>query len=101
MGNPLLQLVVFTLPMLAACFVGMGIGVLFKRWGATGMYTLTIGTLLIGGLLAVLITWRRGWTDTWSCLTDRSVESMTIALPLVLIIALAGLTYLGLRRTVP
>jgi hypothetical protein len=100
-GNPLLQLVVFTVPMLAACFLGMGIGVVFKRWGAPGLYVLTIGTLLLGGALAVLVTWRAGWSELWSWLTDRSVESLMIGLPAVLVLAVAGLTYLGLRRTVP
>ena len=100
-GNPLLQVVIFTVPMLAACSIGMGIGVVFKRWGAAGLYSLGIGSLLLGGLLAALITWRTAWTDLWSWLTERSVESMTITLPLVLTLALAGLTYLGLRRTVP
>ena len=100
-GNPLLQLTIFTLPMLAACFLGMAIGVVFKRWGAMGLYGLGLGTLLLGGALAVLITWRGAWTDLWSWLGDRSVESLTIGLPAVLVIAVAGLTYLGLRRTVP
>jgi hypothetical protein len=100
-GNPLLQLVVFTVPMLAACSIGMGIGVVFKRWGAPGLYGLSLGTLLLGGGLAILVTWRAGWTELWSWLTDRSVESLTIGLPAVLAVAVAGLTYLGLRRTVP
>ena len=100
-GNPFLQLIVFTVPMLAACFLGIGIGVVFKRWGATGLYALLIGALFLIGLLVVLITWREAWTDLWSWLTDRSVESVTIGLPAVLAVALAGLTYLGLRRAVP
>jgi hypothetical protein len=100
-GNPLLQLVVFTVPMVAACWIGLGIGVVFKRWGAAGIYGLSIGVLLAAGVLAVLVTWRDAWSDLWAWLTDRSVESLTITLPLVLAVAVAGLTYLGLRRTVP
>ncbi|GAB4082094.1 hypothetical protein GCU67_19630 [Modestobacter muralis] len=100
-GNPLLQLVVFTLPMIAACSIGLGIGVVFKRWGAAGIYGLSIGVLLTAGVLAILVTWRNAWGDLWAWLTDRSVESLTITLPLVLAVAVAGLAYLGLRRTVP
>src|SRR3954453_22885699 len=33
-GNPALQFLVFALPMLAFAFLGMAIGVVFKRWGA-------------------------------------------------------------------
>ncbi|WP_222192948.1 hypothetical protein [Modestobacter italicus] len=100
-GNPALQVAVFTLPMLAACFLGSGIGVTFKRWGAMGLYTLTIGVLLVAGATVVLVTWQQAWTDLWTWLTDRSVESMTLGVPAVLGIALAALTYLGLRRAVP
>lgn len=100
-GNPLLQLIIFTVPMVAACSLGLGIGVVFKRWGAAGLYALGIGSLLIGGAVTVLITWRQAWTDVWSWLTDRSVESMTIALPLALAVGVAALTYGALRRTVP
>lgn len=100
-GNPLLQLAVFTVPMVAACALGTGIGVVFKRWGAAGLYALGLGTLLVGGLFAVLVSWRSAWGDLWSWLTDRSVESLTITLPLVLVVVVAGLTHLALRRTVP
>lgn len=100
-GNPLLQVVVFAVPLLAAAFLGVGIGVVFKRWGAMGLYTLTIATLLVVGTAVVAITWREAWGDTWAWLTDRSVESMTIALPLALAVVLAAVTYRGLRRTVP
>jgi len=100
-GNPPLQVIVFTVPMLAFHFMGIGIGVVVKRWGATGMYAMGMLTLAVTGLAAVLLTWREAWGDLWTWLSDRSVESLTITLPAVLAIALAGLTYVGLRRTVP
>jgi hypothetical protein len=100
-GNPVLQLVVFTVPLLACCFLGIGIGVVFKRWGASGMYALLLTTLVVVGAAVVLLTWRKAWGDTWSWLTDRSVETMTIGLPAVLAVALAAITYRGLQRTVP
>jgi len=100
-GNPALQVLVFAVPMVAAYFIGIAIGVVFKRWGFLGLYTLALGALVLAGLLVVLITWRQAWTDLWGWLTDRSIESVTIGLPAVLAIALAALTYVGLRRTVP
>jgi len=101
LGNPLLQFLVFAVPMLACAFLGMGIGVVFKRWGAAGLYALTLGTLLIGGLAAIWITWRTAWGDLGSWLADSSVTSLTVLFPAVLAVALAALAYLGLRRTVP
>jgi hypothetical protein len=100
-GNPALQFIVFTVPMVACAFMGMAIGVVFKRWGAPGLYVLTLATLLGGGLLAVWATWQRAWGDVFSWFGDRSVPSLTIALPAVLALVLAALTFLGIRRAVP
>ncbi|MCZ2831049.1 hypothetical protein O2W14_19575 [Modestobacter sp. VKM Ac-2986] len=100
-GNPALQLLVFTVPLVAACFLGIGIGVVFKRWGANGIYALSAVGLLAVGLTVVLVTWREAWADVWTWLSDRSVESMTLGLPALLTLALAVATYIGLRRTVP
>jgi hypothetical protein len=100
-GNPALQFVVFTVPMLACAFLGMGIGVVAKRWGAPGLYALTLTTLLAVGLAAFLLTWRRAWGDLGSWLADQSVTNLAIALPAVLAVALAALAFLGLRRAVP
>jgi len=100
-GNPFLQFLVFAVPMLGCAFLGMGIGVVFKRWGATGLYALTLGALLIGGLAAVWVTWQEVWGDVGSWLADLPVTSLTVVLPALVAAVLAGLTFLGLRRTVP
>jgi hypothetical protein len=99
--NPALQVAVFGLPMLACAFLGMAIGVVFKRWGAVGLYVLAVATLVLTGLGAFLATWQEAWQEIGSWLADLSVTSLTIALPLALAVALAGLTFLGIRRTVP
>ena len=100
-ANPAWQFVVFAMPMLACAFIGMGIGVVFKRWGTPGMYALAIGSLLIAGLAAVWVTWRAAWGDLGTWLLDQSATSLAVTLPAVLVVALAALSYLGLRRTVP
>ena len=40
-GNPALQAVVFAAPMLACALLGIGIGVVVKRWGTPGIFVLT------------------------------------------------------------
>jgi hypothetical protein len=100
-GNLALQFVVFTMPLIACAFLGMGLGVVFKRWGAPGMYALSLGLLMTLGLLAIWTTWQRAWDDLGGWLADQSVPSLTIALPAALTVALAAATFLGLRRTVP
>ncbi|MCZ2835811.1 hypothetical protein [Modestobacter sp. VKM Ac-2985] len=100
-GNPALQVVVFAVPMLACAFLGMGLGVLFKRWGTAGIYALTAASIVGVGGLILLLTWRQAWDELGAWLSDRSVESWTIGLPAVAALALAALAYLGLRRAVP
>jgi uncharacterized membrane protein YhaH (DUF805 family) len=100
-GNPALQVLVYALPMLGCAFLGMAIGVVFKRWGPNGLWALGIGTLLVLGGLAVLITGLRVWGDVGSWLVDQSVYDYTLLLPAVGALALAALTWAGLRRTVP
>jgi hypothetical protein len=99
--DPALQFAVFALPMLACAFIGMGIGVVFKRWGTPGIYALTLGSLLIAGLASVWVTWRAAWGDLGTWLLDQSAATLTIALPAVVVVVLAALSYLGLRRAVP
>jgi hypothetical protein len=100
-GNPLLQFVVYTVPMLACAFVGIGIGVVAKRWGAPGLYALGLLTLLLGGAVAAYATWQKTWGDIWSWFGDLSTATAAIALPAAIALAAAALAYLGLRRTVP
>jgi hypothetical protein len=100
-GNPALQVLVFALPLLACAFVGIGLGVLYKRWGTAGIYALTATVIVVTGALVILLTWRRAWDELGAWLADRSVESWTIGLPAVAAVALAALAYMGLRRAVP
>jgi hypothetical protein len=100
-GNPALQLVVFAVPMLAFSFLGIGVGVVYKRWGATGVWTLSVGSFAAAGLLAVLITWQQAWGDVGGWLMDRSVSTLTIGLPAAIAALLAAASYAGLRRSVP
>ncbi|WP_164703363.1 hypothetical protein [Modestobacter sp. KNN46-3] len=100
-GNPALQVVVFAVPMMAFAFMGIGLGVLYKRWGTAGIYALTAALIVGAGAAVLLLTWRRAWEELGAWLADRSVESFTIGLPAVAAVALAALAYLGLRRAVP
>ncbi|MCZ2803481.1 hypothetical protein O2W18_00005 [Modestobacter sp. VKM Ac-2983] len=100
-GNPALQVVVFAVPLLACAFLGIGLGVLYKRWGTAGIYVLTAASIIGAGGLVLLLTWRQAWDELGAWLGDRSVESWTIGLPAVAAAALAALAYLGLRRAVP
>lgn len=100
-GNPALQVVVYAVPMLACAFIGIGIGVVFKRWGTAGVWALTLVTLAAIGLLVVLTTWLQAWGDVGSWLVDQSIATLAIAIPAALAVLLAAASFAGLRRAVP
>src|SRR4029078_9445023 len=58
-----LQILVSGAPLLAFTFVGMGIGVVSKRWGPSGAWVLSLGATLFFGGLAVLLTWLQAWDE--------------------------------------
>jgi hypothetical protein len=99
--NFLLQIVVSGAPMLAFIACGLGIGVVNKRWGNAGTWGLIIGILLVLGGLSVLITALGTWVQVGQWFADRSVLTLAISLPVALAVVLAGLSWAGLRRTVP
>jgi hypothetical protein len=99
--NWALQVVVSGAPMLAAAFLGVGIGVVMKRWGQLGLWSLVVGALLVFGGLAILVSWQQAWGDVGTWLTDQSMLTLAVLIPAVLSVVAAGLSFAGLRRIVP
>lgn len=97
----LLQIVVSGAPMLAFMAIGAGVGVVQKRWGSNGLWSLGILVLVVVGGLAVLITALGTWVQVGSWFADRSVLTLTVTLPAAVAVVLAGLSWAGLRRAVP
>lgn len=100
-GNVALQIVVSAAPMLAFSFLGIGLGVVYKRWGPGGVWGLTLATLLVLGGLAVLMTWREWWLPLGSWLADQSLATLAIGLPAAVALIAAALSFVGIRRVVP
>jgi|tagenome__1003787_1003787.scaffolds.fasta_scaffold20545772_2 hypothetical protein len=96
-----LQVVVSGAPMLAFVFAGIAVGVVYKRWGQTGVWGLSIALLLLIGGLCVLVTGLHAWDELGSWLTDQSLETLAIGLPLGIAAVVAGLAFQGIRRVVP
>jgi hypothetical protein len=99
--NFFLQVVVSGAPMLAFIFVGVGIGVVYKRWGTSGIWGLALLSILVLGGLGVLVTWWRAWDELWAWLSHQSVATLAIGLPAALAAAVAALAFAGIRRVVP
>jgi hypothetical protein len=96
-----LQVLVSGIPMLAFIFAGIGIGVVFKRWGPNGLWALSILTTLLLGGLAVLLTALQAWRDIGGLLADQSLLTLSVGVPLAVTVAVAVLSFGGIRRVVP
>jgi hypothetical protein len=97
----LLQVLYSGAPMLALIFLGIAIGVVFKRWGPNGVWALTILSVAALGGLAVLVTGLEGWGDVWGWLTDQSAITLAVGIPAAIAAVVAALSYGGMRRVVP
>jgi hypothetical protein len=95
--NVALRILVYAAPMLAFMFVGISLGVTQKRWGPAGVWGVMIGALLAVGLLAVLF----GWLGFWAAVTEQTLMTLAVGLPVALAVAFAAFSYAGIRRVVP
>lgn len=100
-GHPVLQVLVSGAPMLAFAFVGVGVGVVQKRYGPSGTWGLIIGTMVVFGGLAILITWLDAWASVGTWLGDQSIATLAVGLPLLLAGLVALVAFPGVRRVVP
>jgi hypothetical protein len=99
--NFFLQIVVSGAPMLAFIFAGIGVGVVSKRWGTNGVWALTVVTLLVLGGTSVLLTWLHAWDELGRWLTTQSLATLAVGVPLLIALAIAALSFRGIRRVVP
>jgi hypothetical protein len=99
--NFFLQVLASGVPMAAFAFVGVGTGIIQKRWGQAGTWGLIIASMLFFGGLAILVTWLDAWGSLASWFSDQSVATLTIALPAAVALAAALAAYPGIRRVVP
>jgi hypothetical protein len=97
----LLQVLVSGVPMLTFVFAGIGIGVVFKRWGPNGLWALSILATLLLGALAVLLTALGAWRDIGAWLADQSLLTLSVGVPLAITAVVAALSFGGIRRVVP
>lgn len=99
--NFLLQVLASGAPMLAFIAIGVGMGVVHQRYGQAGTWGLIIGTMVVFGGLAILLTWLEAWGSVGSWFDDQSIATLTIALPAVIALVVALASFPGIRRVVP
>jgi hypothetical protein len=99
-GSPV-QILVYFVPMLLVSVVGMFLGVVAKRWGSNGIFTLSLGTLVLLGGASVLITWAGRWTAVAHWFADQPGLTLTAGWTLIPLVVLAYGAYGLLRRATP
>jgi hypothetical protein len=97
--NPLLHILEYVSTMALMVFLGFLLGAIALRWGSNGVMTLTVATIVVGGVVSVLITWQRGWDEFFGFFADQPVSILLTAWPAVLAALAAAGTYLAVRRT--
>ena len=100
-GNPVLQVVAYTVPLLALGFLGLLIGTVFRRWGQVGIFTGSIVATLVLGGLAALVTWQQWWGAVGEFFTGTPNLALVGAYPLVLVVLAAAGGLLLVRRATP
>lgn len=99
--NALLQILVYAVPFLLLAFLGVFLGVVFKRWGTNGVLTLGAGSMVVLGGLAALVTWREQWPGIGNWFADQSAVALLAGWPALLAAVLAAAGFLVIRRATP
>ena len=99
--NPLAQWAVYTVPFLALAAIGVFLGVVFKRWGQTGVYAVVVGTVVLVVGAVLLVNAREWWSAIGSFFTDQPTFALLAGYPLIVAAALAGAAFLAIRRATP
>ncbi|GAA1246098.1 hypothetical protein GCM10009609_06900 [Pseudonocardia aurantiaca] len=100
-SNVFAQWLAYTVPFLAVSAIGVFMGVVFKRWGQPGVYMVSLGSAVVLGGLAVLITWQRWWPAVGSFFTSQSTLVLLTVYPLLIALVLGGAGWLAIRRATP
>lgn len=99
-GNPGTQLLIFIVPLMVSGLLGFFLGAVTKRFGLYGVMLLVLGLLVVGGLVAIGVSWQHDWTPITTWLGDRSAVTLVVGGAAVLMIALGGGGWGVLRRAV-
>lgn len=97
-GNALTQIVDYAGPILLLAGVGMLIGAISTRWGASGLIAAGTLTMIIVGLAVVLLTWWQVWTSIGTWFGDQPIWLLLFGWPTVLAVLATAAAYAVVRR---
>jgi hypothetical protein len=99
-NNPV-QILVYTVPMLLFSYIGVGLGIVTKRWGSNGIFVLSVLTIAITGGVSTLLTWSHHWSTIGNWFVAQSTLGIAVGWALVPLVLLAAGGYGLLRRATP
>jgi hypothetical protein len=97
-GNVATQVLVYAGPFVALAGVAAVYGLIGKRWGSNGVWTVVLLSIVVPGLLAALITWQEGWVPLWDWLADQSTTALFALWPSLVAVVCAIGGFLVARR---
>lgn len=99
--DPLARWLGYVVPFLAISAVAVFAGVVFQRWGQSGVLVATAASVgLLAGAVA-LVTWLRWWPAVGAFLTGQSTFVLLAGYPLLIAVVLAGAGWFAIRRAAP
>jgi len=99
-NNPV-QILVYTVPMLLFSYLGVGLGIVTKRWGSNGIFVLSVLTIATTGGASILLTWSHRWSAVGHWFVTQSTVGIAVGWALVPLVLLAVGGYGLLRRATP
>lgn len=99
--NPAFLTLIHGSLLLLTATIGLGAGLIYKRWGTTGMYVASVAVVLLGGGAMALIGTLHAWDDLFAWFGAQSAGTLAVGIPLVLTAAVGLLSFVTLRRVVP
>ncbi|EIF01157.1 hypothetical protein [Saccharomonospora glauca] len=99
--NVLLQFLAFTVPLVTLSFLGLWIGIVFKRWNQWGVWILTGAFAVVGLGLVLLIQWQDWWGAFARFFASQPAIALQVGYPAAITLVFAGAAYLTTRRAVP
>jgi hypothetical protein len=99
--NVLVQWLVYTVPFLVLAAVSVFLGVIFKRWGQSGMYVALLSSSVLVVAAVFLVTSNEWWPSVGSFFTDTPTLALLAGYPLLVAAALGAASFVTIRRATP
>ncbi len=99
--NVLLQFLAYTVPLVALSFLGVWVGIVFKRWNQLGVWALGVAFGALGVGFVLLFEWQDWWGELGRFFASQPAIALQAGYPAVITLLFAGAAYLTTRHAVP